>query len=941
MGGARVGTTFPSDAFLAFEGVASTTLYWVSASQLEVEVGSATAFRPGGNVTLLGGQIKSACDEESDEARCECRRYANESTVAADAPVDAAAPEIVIQGPSTVAVCDPGGLLLDAAQSSGSGGRAMDFVWNASGRVVASANATASALANAHAVLASAVARASDESQFGVTSAELGLLVEGGVFHLSVSLRLSNFLGASARSGVVAVELSMLTLPTVEIIGGSYHAIKRADVLSIEATGLATACDGTAVAERQVSFVWALFESDDDGGGARRRLSRIPTSLESVASNPRWFKLDAFSLEVQTTYLLTVMAVDIALGLNNTYAAWIAVGSGDVVALIDGGDRTVSTDETVVISAAESYDEDEEDLDLAAALTFRWNCTSPLGASVAGSWSAATTSELQFRRELGVGAFEFEVEVTSADGRSASSRVVLTVLSSAPPSCRASAVARPLNLAHKQTFTATVGPPANGSVAATALGRLNSTWSLVQGELVGGITLAAASRVELAASSVFSLSGAFSSERSHNLVLRPYVLVAGGIYVFKLEAVSDLTLSTGQASVTVTASRPPSSGVAFVSPASGVALATRFVLWTELWAADQLPLRYAYRTDTVVLRTASIDPRARDVSLPAGAPNVTIRCFALDSVDAVGVAVRSVRVGESGLSGAALTNATDAALAEAFALDSLDAVCGVAAAAAVAAQNDSTVTDTLIAALGRAALAYVDVDDSQSIEQVAAALVGPVSSPKALSVPGATSALALAHSLATSLVNAGLGRGESTSADSTALVLSSLLESSLFFGNAADSFTERRLNSQKASAADVLIEAVDSLAVAHLATLVADEEAIGVDAPNLKSANRRLSSSSGASADARRVETATMNSSATVETDDGESVEYAASLVEFAIDPHAVAWEGAEGVRGGVRPTLAILARFSFFFKTFAFLENSRSRYAHRPNRRTHRSHKT
>ena len=146
-------------------------------------------------------------------------------------------------------------------------------------------------------------------------SSELSAAFDGGAAALSLTVRLTNFLGASALSVEFGVALTMRTLPVIEIVGGGLRTLVRRSSLSVEASGLATACDGSPVAERHVSYAWRLYAASGEHLDA----------LTSVANNPRFYILGAFQLEARSSYRLVVMAIDEKLGLNNTDETTIEV----------------------------------------------------------------------------------------------------------------------------------------------------------------------------------------------------------------------------------------------------------------------------------------------------------------------------------------------------------------------------------------------------------------------------------------------------------------------------------------------------------------------------------------------------------------------------------------------------------------------------------------
>ena len=58
-----------------------------------------------------------------------------------------------------------------------------------------------------------------------------------------------------------------------------------------------------------------------------------------------------------------------------------------------------------------------------------------------------------------------------------------------------------------------------------------------------------------------------------------------------LEAQVEGFSTVGVSVITVEVSRPPSSGKLIVSPDAGEAIATQFMLTTQDWVSDELPLR--------------------------------------------------------------------------------------------------------------------------------------------------------------------------------------------------------------------------------------------------------------------------------------------------------------------------------------------------------------
>ena len=99
-------------------------------------------------------------------------------------------------------------------------------------------------------------------------------------------------------------------------------------------------------------------------------------SLASTSADPRYFKLDAYTLAASTTYAVAVTVVD-ARGRNNTAGVALAVGACAVVALLAGGGaRSVGASEGLALDASGSYDPDDDSGATGAAggLAFAWAC---------------------------------------------------------------------------------------------------------------------------------------------------------------------------------------------------------------------------------------------------------------------------------------------------------------------------------------------------------------------------------------------------------------------------------------------------------------------------------------------------------------------------------------------------------------------------------------
>lgn len=559
----------------------------------------------------------------------------------------------VFQVPARVAVCEEGGLNVDASQSSRSGGREWKTtLWDANLTAAAEANYTDDARAAALETLDALLGRSNGRrlqvsgggggGEFAVTQPELELFALGGFSHLWVALELENFLGGFARSEWIAVELSTAAIPSLEIVGGASQAATASGKLSIEADGLASGCDGRSIAQRALTYQWAAYVIEDG--------EYVEEPHLNVATNPRFFKLDPYTLSSGAIYHVVVDATDEKYGLSNRAEVEVSVGVGDVVAIIGGGDRKAATADPLKLDASFSYDEDvRQDCETGAAvcgtgldagLRFDWNVSRVRGrgANVQYVEVPATnrlrsfqTSQSRFETLylsggfLRAGTYIFSVSASSDGRRSAAASVEIVLVDETPPEVVVLGTATPkINSEVKQTLLGTVYPP-----SVTRSTYLNTTWTMDSGDLAGGASLQDVAKTAL------GITGSAQAMRDHDLVLGLGALVPGGVYKFTLTAYvreGDNDVITGYASVAVVASVPPYAGRVDVFPQFGDALATDFEVAASLWVGDSLPLLYGYRSserDHVVLQETTDAAKI-------------VRAFVLQEAIAVSLAERTL-----------------------------------------------------------------------------------------------------------------------------------------------------------------------------------------------------------------------------------------------------------------------------------------------------------
>ncbi|KAH8060649.1 hypothetical protein JL722_4762 [Aureococcus anophagefferens] len=477
----------------------------------------------------------------------------------------------------------------------------------------------------------------------GDASAVAGLALHAaGVDALEVTVVVANFLGGvSAPAAPLVVEIRRDAPPVLEVVGGVALAAYRPDALSVRAEAIATSCDGREAADRAVAITWRLF---DDAGGL--------VDLASTSNDQRYFKLPAYSLEAANIYALEATAVDVVGGANATQTVALSVGTSPVVAVLAGGDRVVPAAAALDVDASGSYDGDRR--------------------------SEPSTSPRNVR------------DRGDRDGPDGRGRRAATYVVAAEPA-PVVAVDGPAGRVAATSRVVLYGSASHGGG-----GNATTAWRLAAGNLAGDAPLGAWARTALRD------AGPLDGLRRHDLALEPRALVAGAAYSFALDAAAGGAV--GGASVTIYASRPPSSGVVEAAPPRGVALETRFELRTSSWASEDPPLTYAFRArsgaSSSTLHASSLATSLGDVVLPG---NNTIVAVATDALGAAAEAAATVAA-SAAPAGDALAALAAARLDEARALGDSEGVCMTVVAAAPGADAGLTAAALVAVAANGSAL---------------------------------------------------------------------------------------------------------------------------------------------------------------------------------------------------------------------------------------------
>ena len=162
---------------------------------------------------------------------------------------------------------------------------------------------------------------------------------------LKVTLTATNFIGYSS-SATVEVKKSRLPVPTISIQGDSPRTTTHAMALSLIPTVElpVTTCVDRSVSNR-MTFRW--YETT---GQYPRRYRSSDGSLMKTSSNPRVYKIPAYTLKPERTYTFEIFAgMTNDLLLNNTKTIDIYVQAQAPVAIIAGGSRSISASAALLL----------------------------------------------------------------------------------------------------------------------------------------------------------------------------------------------------------------------------------------------------------------------------------------------------------------------------------------------------------------------------------------------------------------------------------------------------------------------------------------------------------------------------------------------------------------------------------------------------------------
>jgi hypothetical protein len=869
-----------------------------------------------------------------------------------EAPASPVTPVPLVTGPATVGLCTT--LMLDASQTTGSGGRKMkSMVW----QVVCASCADAYKLAT----LRSKLVELEDEPFIAI---DRDLLEQGREFAFFVNA--TNFLRASGTSAAAVVTKATVALPEVSVMGGTALSVFRPECAVVRASVvLPPPCTpGESRDSAAMAFEWSLKALEEGVVTSDSYLTSITTGIETAnAANTdkRVFTIPPHTLanEDGVHYELTVTAAaKESPTAQNSATVTIALKASDLVAAIEGGSlRTVGVDDVVVVSAAGSMDPDDRFDRGVGALSFKWSCTdAKTGAACVDAMSRQVITlpnlpTITLNDQAGTW-LEFNASYTlsatvcpvggdcSAARRNATASTVVQVAAGSPPEVGISYCALEGSaLVCGKPVPAKINPSEKLMLEASVVTKddvdggmevISTRWSELQDQLS-------------ATPSFFStpLVGAVGAAQL-GMALKGGILVASGEYTFRFEATNVRTGATGLAQVQVVANAPPSSGtvVAAACPVNstgvcagdkkGYAADTDFEISSLYWVddAEDLPLAYSY--GFFVADATAGDP----TSSPLGHQSRNNRFksqFPLGSITVVGMVYDRLGASAEGRDELVVTikpGVKASALVE-------EAACALDGMLEQADGEQVTRTVNMLANLLNSEDGSTDSDpdgvekkqrqrasllnstvmaqalmevSARAIEQQSGTVSMLTANPSELNADGQRQALDFSASLVQGSQTVGLAPGMGA-AHAVGNTISSLIESGML--NSTATATGRRLTAAEkervAATSGTVRGMLQNLSAVMLAPAMAGEAAVEVHAPTLSLSATRMKASSLQSATPTAIAMVGKPSGASAGTTqpsfllpgnfslEGAPSDIDASLIEYRSSPYAFDATGSQG----------------------------------------------
>jgi hypothetical protein len=546
---------FTCSNLLSFTGDSLADCLWTSNKDIVVSLGTTGTIEIGDSIDMKVNLIKAACPTG---LVCDYA-FAEASSTTLLAPIKATVPAVSLTTSKVITTCDE--VSLDPTRSTGNGGRSWQSIeWSVTLDSVIDTEIT------------NFLNKNYTDDSFSVAKIPSSMTTPGSY---SFKLTLTNFLNKKSLYVVSNTITGLSTTPSVSIPGLAIILTYRKDSISIFANAKLPSCPGQS--QIPINYVWEVYYG-----------LTFQSSIFSISKDPRYFKLDPYILNSESTYTVAVKVYTGAVATNYSLTSvLVQLGKSNVVANIAGGaSRSASSSEILTLDASISYDIDYPTTQ--SILSYKWQCVevSPSFGTLCPDFGVSSTTSimnipaLQFEESV-TKKYSFTVFVTSGS-TTASSKSLITVLSEAIPKIIIGSSAVKYNPDTKIILTSAV----------TTIGDVWASWSSSN---IDDSTLDSFALTSLTKAS--TTAGTFE----YQLAISTNTLTPGLTYSFQLGATYDSALGVSntydsfasKSIVDVIINEAPKYGSIIVSPTIGEALTTEYVFSTISWTDDgDYPLNY-------------------------------------------------------------------------------------------------------------------------------------------------------------------------------------------------------------------------------------------------------------------------------------------------------------------------------------------------------------
>ena len=540
--------SFPCALLVSFPGSTQASCKWTNSNRLVADIQASTVKAAiGDSAVLRGGSVRALC-----VANTVCASYSTvpSTTVVIAVPSNPLVPVAHLYAPAVVSTCD--NLTVDPTASRGFAGRKWLFV---------SWTVTALDIAQNAAAIQSYLNEAYRDTT-AVAVVPQSLLTKSTRYNSAeyeISLQVTNFLSqTSVVKAKVRVDNGLGSIVPQLRLYGANVVTYRWKALSLYAAASYPPCAGD-LSSLPLVYSWRLYAG-----------VTLVSSIQSFSLDQRYFKLRPYTLQASTAYRIIA---DVSLNgvvLAST-AGVLQVGQSGVSAVISGGNaQTASTLEAVVLDASGSRDIDYPST--TSGLAYQWACSvlSPeFGANCTGFVPSTTAKQTISAGSLSVRTYTITATVISSSGSFAQASVVLAMVEQRVPEVAITNALAKYNPGSKVILSASIN---------AAAGPATVWWnsSSLQSFNASKFALTPLTAQLPQGRSLFQLALAASS------------LTPGLTYTFSLHAkyVTSQRSAT-QTSISISMNEPPVGGVLQVTPSSGTALTTYFLLKSSYWEDDE------------------------------------------------------------------------------------------------------------------------------------------------------------------------------------------------------------------------------------------------------------------------------------------------------------------------------------------------------------------